>query len=355
MNRERRTIDEATAVPFPAVRTPDGDHELPKSPGRTIDVVVEPFEEAASRARAAAIGGQSVLWIRSTVSDAVADFQRFEAGGLKTLLHHSRYAIEDRTWLDEQLLSIFGLNGNRGSIIAVTTQTAEQSLDIDADLLVSDACPADVLLQRLGRLHRHRAGTRPTAVVIDPGTLDRYLLPKGRVVGRPGQGWPWVYSNLLSVRATVAWMQSGGSISIPDDCRLLVEKATHADYLRELATSLGGNWNDLWRDLFDEAANKAQLAEASLIDWRRPYREALVNEWLPTRLGEGTVTVAVKNVISPFTGQEIKAIPFPGRWLRGTTLPESPIEAVNGRLRIGTQGYTYDCLGIQRLRDLSGK
>jgi CRISPR-associated endonuclease/helicase Cas3 len=65
------------------------------------------------------------------------------------LLHHSRYAVEDRTWLDRQLLSIFGLNGNRGSIIAVTTQTAEQSLDIDADLLITDACPADVLLQRL--------------------------------------------------------------------------------------------------------------------------------------------------------------------------------------------------------------
>ena len=46
---------------------------------------------------------------------------------------------------------------------------------------------------------------------------------------------------------------------------------------------------------------KAQLADATLIDWMRPYREALVNEWLPTRLGDGTVTVAVKNLVSPFT------------------------------------------------------
>jgi CRISPR-associated endonuclease/helicase Cas3 len=348
MNRERTSINKAMAVPYPAIRCSGYDHELPQAPGRTVDVVVESFEQAASRARAAAMDGQSVLWIRSTVSDAVADFQLFEARGVNSLLHHSRYAIEDRTWLDQQLLSIFGLNGNRGGIIAVTTQTAEQSLDIDADLLITDVCPADVLLQRLGRLHRHRVATRPTAVVIDPGTLDQYLLPKGKVIGRPGQGWPWVYDNLLSVSATLDWLHSGRSISIPDDCRSLVERATHADYLREMAASLGGRWIDLWRELFDEAAVKAQLAEASVVDWNRPYREALVNETLPTRLSEGTLTVAVENLTSPFTGQEIKALPILARWMRGTVIPDSPIKAVGRQLRIGTHHYSYDSLGIRR-------
>jgi hypothetical protein len=47
------------------------------------------------------------------------------------------YAVEDRTWLDEKLVGIFGLRGKRVGIIAVTTQAAEQSLDIDADLLVT--------------------------------------------------------------------------------------------------------------------------------------------------------------------------------------------------------------------------
>jgi hypothetical protein len=133
--------------------------------------------------------------------------------------------------------------------------------------------------------------------------------------------------------------------------RSLVERATHADYLRELGESLGGSWTDLWRDLFDDAAMKAQLAEASLIDWERPYREALVNEWLPTRLGEATVTVAVKNLASPFTGQKIEALPIPGRWLRGVELPEEPVNALNQQLRIGKQNHTYDRLGIRRLTD----
>jgi CRISPR-associated endonuclease/helicase Cas3 len=347
MDRERRPFDEAVASPYPAIRRSTEDQALPQASSRSIDVVVEPFEQAALRARNAAANEQSVLWIRSTVSDAIADFQSFGASGIKSLLHHSRYAVEDRTWLDQQLLSIFGLGGNRGGVIAVTTQTAEQSLDIDADLLITDACPADVLLQRLGRLHRHRVATRPTAVVIDPGGLDRYLQPRGKVIGLRGQGWPWVYNNLLSVRATLDWLNSGRSISIPEECRSLVERATHADYLRELAESLGGSWTDLWRDLFDDAAMKAQLAEASLIDWERPYREALVNEWLPTRLGEGVVTVAVQNLVSPFTGQEIEALPMPGRWMRGAVPPDEPIKAVGRQLRIGTRDYVYDCLGIR--------
>jgi CRISPR-associated endonuclease/helicase Cas3 len=348
MDRERTSIDAAIAAPYPAIRCGSSDRALPQASSRTIDVVVETLDQAVSRARTAATNGQSVLWIRSTVSDAVTDFRSFEASGIKSLLHHSRYAVEDRTWLDQQLLSIFGLNGHRGGVIAATTQTAEQSLDIDADLLITDACPADVLLQRLGRLHRHRLGTRPTAVLIDPGPLDHYLLPKGKVVGRKGQGWPWVYNNLLSVRATLDWLKSGRSISVPGDCRSLVERATHADYLRQMAAILGGSWTDLWRDLFDGAAMKAQLAEASLIDWGRPYREALVNEWLPTRLGDGTVTVAVKNLVSPFTGQKIEALPIPGRWLRGVVLGEDPINSARGKFHIGNQDFTYDRLGISK-------
>jgi hypothetical protein len=52
---------------------------------------------------------------------------------------------------------------------------------------------------------------------------------------------------------------------------------------------------------------------------------------------------------SPFTGEEIKALPFPGRWVRGTVLPDEPVNAIGGQLRIGTQNFTYDRLGVQRL------
>jgi hypothetical protein len=65
---------------------------------------------------------------------------------------------------------------------------------------------------------------------------------------------------------------------------------------------------------------------------------------------EGTITVAIQNLVSPFTGREINALPIPGRWLRGTVLPDEPVNAVDGRLRIGLRDYTYSRFGIQRLR-----
>jgi CRISPR-associated endonuclease/helicase Cas3 len=349
MGDTRRGFNEAIAAPYPSIRSASVDRALPTTASRTIDAIIENFETAFTRARMAAASDLSVLWIRSTVVDAVADFAAFETSGVPALLHHSRYAIEDRTWLDGRLLEIFGLNGARRGIVAVTTQTAEQSLDIDADLLITDACPADVFLQRLGRLHRHRTGTRPLAILIDPGPLDRYLLPDGKVFGRPGQGWPWVYRNLLSVSSTLDWVRASGSVVVPDDCRQLVERATHADHLRQRARLLGSSWENLWGRLFDDAAMQAQLAEANLVDWTRPYRDALVNEWLPTRLGDGTVAVAVVNLNSPFTNEALEGVPVPGRWLGGVPLPDSPINASEGRLRVGSIDLAYDRFGVQRI------
>jgi CRISPR-associated endonuclease/helicase Cas3 len=51
MDRDRRSINEAIAAPYPCIRRSTCDQKLPDTPGRFINVLIESFEQAASRAR----------------------------------------------------------------------------------------------------------------------------------------------------------------------------------------------------------------------------------------------------------------------------------------------------------------
>ncbi len=82
-------------------------------------------------------------------------------------LLHSRFVMADRIKKEKALQIAVGKHhagGNRPErCIIVGTQVMEQSLDIDFDVLLTDLCPIDLLLQRLGRLHRHPLTPRPAA------------------------------------------------------------------------------------------------------------------------------------------------------------------------------------------------
>ena len=154
--RPRVDISSAIARPYPQVSTPDIQRPVEIAEIRTTNIAIEDRAMAIARARKVAEHGDAVLWIRSTVNDALDDYHAFQSAGVPVMLHHSRFADVDRQYLDRKVLQLIGFGGKRFGVVIVGTQTLEQSLDIDADLLISDAVPADVLLQRLGRLHRHR-------------------------------------------------------------------------------------------------------------------------------------------------------------------------------------------------------
>ena len=74
------------------------------------------------------------------------------------LLYHAQYIMPDRAAKEETLLERIGSDSKsekRQGLVVIGTQVLEQSLDIDFDILITDICPVDLLLQRIGRLHRH--------------------------------------------------------------------------------------------------------------------------------------------------------------------------------------------------------
>lgn len=83
-------------------------------------------------------------------------------------LHHAAFLASERAEKEDRLRAKLGPRSHRGAgrpelCIVVATQVAEQSLDIDADALITDVAPIDLIVQRIGRVHRHRrpASDRP--------------------------------------------------------------------------------------------------------------------------------------------------------------------------------------------------
>ena len=77
-------------------------------------------------------------------------------------LMHSLFIATDRYKKEKELLDLIGKDGKRPEFkIVIGTQVIEQSLDIDFDVLITDLAPIDLLLQRMGREHRHKREDRP--------------------------------------------------------------------------------------------------------------------------------------------------------------------------------------------------
>ena len=96
--------------------------------------------------------GGKVLWICNTVSRAMTWTQRSLEDDLPVQPFHSRYRYRDR--LQRQRAIVEGFLPGRQALLAVTTQVAEMSLDLSADLLVCEYAPIASMIQRLGRLAR---------------------------------------------------------------------------------------------------------------------------------------------------------------------------------------------------------
>jgi CRISPR-associated endonuclease/helicase Cas3 len=374
-NSDAIPLDQASRVPYPAVtkgRTLEGVAGTGRSKTVTVDTrrVIAAPAAIATLALDAATKGATVVVVRNQVRDAVATQQAlevlagpgcdalFRAAGIVTL-HHGRFARPDRKLLDDEVTCQLGRSRPSAPRIIVGAQTLEQSLDIDADLLITDLCPMDVLLQRIGRLHRHER-TRPVdfeepeVIVLIPEQRDLSGLRR-----RPMNGlghWPdrdGIYDDVRVLEATLALLEHHVQLEIPAMNRYLVEHATHEQALAKIACAHG--WEDENHRYQGQRSIAGSLAHAHGLDMARPFDEKLVfpvaEERVRTRLGLDDRVLRLRSPVrSPF-GAEIDALSIPG-WMAHDLSDVEIVDAVQfgHGFEIGLPKIvlTYDRFGLGR-------
>src|SRR5262249_46218623 len=130
--------------------------EQPCAPPPPKSIVVRAITGAVSveDVIAQARCGSCVLWIRNTVDEAQETYRALQSanfqGGPPVALLHSRFPFFRREEIEADWMDRLGKDSTRRppGCVLVSTQVAEQSVDIDADLLITDLAPTDMLLQR---------------------------------------------------------------------------------------------------------------------------------------------------------------------------------------------------------------
>ena len=178
--------------------------------------------------------GQQILWIENTVKEAQDLYRKLAArtSGMevKCGLLHSRFTKSHRAANEDAWVTCFGkgdaeARARQGRIL-VGTQVLEQSLDIDADFLVTRIAPTDMLLQRLGRLWRHAETRRPHAArrdawILSPDLAEAIISPE-LAFGATAK----IYAPYVLCRSLAVW-QGINQVRLPSQIRELIE-ATYA-------------------------------------------------------------------------------------------------------------------------------
>ncbi|EOJ8669284.1 CRISPR-associated helicase Cas3' [Providencia stuartii] len=188
------------------------------------------IEEALKRAEQ----GQQVLWLENTVKEAQERYlvlaARAQNLGVDCGLLHSRFTFEHRQNIEKKWIDLFGKPGwengnntrNKQGRILVGTQVLEQSIDIDADFLVSRFAPTDMLLQRFGRLWRHEKTPRNLQAKQEAWLLVPEL---EKAIDSPNTAFgasAFVYSPYVLCRSLEVW-EKLEQAKLPADIRILIE------------------------------------------------------------------------------------------------------------------------------------
>ncbi|TKD36506.1 CRISPR-associated helicase Cas3' [Azotobacter chroococcum] len=228
----------------------------------------------------------------------------------RLLLFHARFPADQRGEREREVLAAFGVDGERpAGALLIATQVAEQSLDIDFDFMLSDLAPVDLLLQRAGRLHRHRR-TRPAAHA-EARLFVAGLAPE-RLPDLKGTGWEYVYDPYILGR-TWALLSREAELQLPQDIDRLVQAVygeaglpadlTEVDraFIEDEAygSHLGKRQTEQMMAL-NVAIDPDAEPQAAYVQKCRGYEEGEEGLGLPnyTRLGQDSVSLVPLHVVA---------------------------------------------------------
>lgn len=373
----------ACAAPYPLLTVGPGAARAVGATGahKHVDVRVRPTmwnpELIVADLVKAIRGGARVLVVMNTVARAIALQRALEecgpisAGALFRCRgvccpHHGRFAPSDRAILDRAVSDRFGKQSAAGPVILIGTQTLEQSLDIDADLLVTDLCPMDVLLQRIGRLHRHARDRRPEGyaspwceIFVPPVTdLCELLDSRGQANSAAMKtGIGSVYEDLRILQLTMDRLAAVPSLEIPADNRLLVEGATHPE---RLAAFSGHAWEKHSQNIEGRTIAARVLAEFPLLERVEgssfgSFTFQELSGSARTRLGIDTLTVPLDHAVAGPFGIQLTEVTIPGHMApeRADDEAASVVSASDGTVRLsyGGRTFSYTRFGLEWINE----
>lgn len=246
----------------------------PDAPGKTVQLttLTEPELPALLRRKLAEGGCAGVIVNTVKKAQKIAQLLRESLPDKEVQLFHAQFLMPDRAARENQLMARIGKGSapeRRNNLIVVGTQVMEQSLDIDLDVLVTELCPMDLLLQRIGRLHRHRR-SRPAPLqqaccaVLDTGE-DAFDAGSEAVYG---QWLLWRTRKFLP-----------RSIRLPEEISPLVQQVY--GWEREAP---GGAQGEEMRCVYEQTQEKKKArAEAYLVPQPETHRLAQLNtldDWM---------------------------------------------------------------------------
>ena len=261
----------------------------------SIAPFMEDAEQTAILAYDMVKDGGCICVLVNTVAKAqkVYTYLKEVANDVNLNLFHARFPVCKKQEIETRCVALYGKDTSHrpSKSILVATQVMEQSIDVDFDAMITDIAPIDLILQRMGRVHRFVHTPRPSH-------LQKPLIHI--LTNRNGYNGTKIYPGLL-LQKTEKFLNSIQEIKTPDMIRECIESVYGNETPKEK------EMYEMWAKAIFTAQQDSAQAEGSLLEepeYDRPKfaditptlwqnDDELSNYTAKTRIGDGSSPIVL--------------------------------------------------------------